>query len=676
MIKQKIITQAITTVILLMGVFSGYSQIDIKKLKTETDTCSDLREKTNKQIQITNYFIKNSPQEATEYAEHALDNSLVLKDSTIILIAYKSLIISFSGANGCKKVEEYYPFGFTYARSKTDSAKYYTDMGIVFTKCGNLREAERNFNYGKLLYSQLNDKTSLSILHTNMGLMFSKNGKYYQASSNYLNALQISEELNDKESIASTYQNMGEVMALQKQYDKAVGYYNSALNIYQEIDSEPDLAAVYLNLGQIYIEQKQFDVAKHYLNKSYVIDTTYNLFHLESLALKQLGLTYLRNNQYESARQLVTAALYLQNRNNYTNLVPETSTLLAEIYLSQKKYDKALVILNQTEKIAKESGNTNLLGKIFLIKSSLLSLTNKHRQAYQYLKSSNKITDSIFNIEQSKSIMNLELAYQTEKKEKQIDELKFNDILRQEQLKNKTVQIYLLIVSTILIVIILISILIMWRRRHIRDSEQREKQFLQDSFAAEERAKDEIAHELHDDIGGQMIGMILQMQSYNTIPEEEIGRFQKIYQDLRRLSHSLNEPIFDQISLQEKIKNYLSELKEHAPFSCNFIDDFEYDWVKIVGAQSLQRNLYRMIQELITNTIKHAKATEVDIQLMNEESNLILIFEDNGIGFNDTNKQNLATIRKRVKLFEGQLEINNQDTNGTFILIKIPLRVR
>lgn len=665
---------------LIMLTSIGYSQNKISILKMELDSTSNPSRKASKQLYIAEYYMKDQPQEALIYAESALNNALLIKDTTTILKAYKTLIISFAGTNSCQKVNDYYPFGFTYARTKKDSASYYADMGVVFTMCGNLREAERNYQEAMSLYLQIDDQLNVAVLMTNIGVMFSRNGKYYQASSNYLKALEISEQLNDEDGIASTYQNMGEVMALQKQYDKAVGYYNSALNIYQKNNKQPDMAAVYLNLGQIYIEQEEWDVAKHYLNKSYVIDTTYNLLHLESLALKQLGITYLKAEELRSARQLVSAGLYIQYLNNFSNLIPETATLLAEIDYKQNRYQEALNILEITEYDAKEMGDTHLLSKIYLLKSSILDILNQHDAAYNYLKNSVKISDSIFNIENSKSIMNLELAYQTEKKEKQIDELKFNDTLRQEQLKNKSIQLYLLIVTTILIVIILIYILLFIRRRHSKETEQREKQFLYDRFEAEERAKDKIARDLHDDIGGQMIGMILQLQSAKKLDEKEIGQLQNIYMALRRLSHSLNEPLFKEISLQEKVRNYLSELKAHAPFQTQFIDDFKYKWSTIQGNQDLQRNLYRIIQEQLTNTLKHAHATEVDIQLLKEDHHLVLIYEDNGIGLDSVKSKGghlkFNTIRKRVQLFAGDFEINSQKGQGLMMMIRIPLHYK
>lgn len=671
---------SILSLLLIISSIDGYSQTAVDSLKAEIDTTQDLLRKTHKQIYVAKSYMKDRPHEAIEYAESALNNSLLLKDTLLILDAYKSLIISFAGSNACDKVNDYYPFGFTYARTAKDSASYYADMGVVFTICGNLREAEVNYHEAMTLYKLMNDKINMAVLMTNMGVMFSRNGQYYQASSNYLKALQISEEMNDEESTASTYHNMGEVMALQKQYDKAVGYYNSALNLYEKHENQADMAAVYLNLGQIYIEQEQWDVAKHYLNRSYVIDTTQNLLHLESLALKQLGITYLKIDELTSAERLVSAALYTQYLHNYSTLIPETATLLAEIYYEQGKYKEALNILNNTEYTTKEIGDTNLLSKIYLLKSSILEILNEHDKAYYYLKNSVKISDSIFNIESSKSIMNLELAYQTEKKEKQIDELKFNDSLRQEQLKSKSIQLYLLIVTAILILIIMVYVLLYIRRRHFKETEQREKQFLQDRFEAEERAKDKIARDLHDDIGGQMIGMILQFQSANKLEEKEIGQLQSIYMAIRRLSHSLNEPLFNEISLQEKVRNYLSELKAHAPFQSQFIDDFSYKWDTIQGHQDLQRNLYRIIQEQLTNTLKHANATEVDIQLLNEDHHLVLIYEDNGIGLDSLKSKDghlkFNTIRKRVKLFAGKFEINSQKGQGLFMMIRIPLQLK
>lgn len=674
----RIHSQYLLKIIIFVFVFLpqlSNAQRSIQDLLNKLDSIQDSTKKASSLLFLSEYYLQSETEKSLDYAKQALIISEQLKDSTLICNAYRFLSIGEAQDFNCAESAALFRKGIQFANTSKDSAAFLSDMGAVFTICGNLQLARKCQTTAKELFLKIGDKGNLALLLVNMGVTYVRNSLYYQASSSYLEALALCQELNDEESIAVIYQNMGEVMALQEQYDKAVGYYTSSLNKFDELGKVRSMAGVYLNIGQIYIELEQWDVAKIYLNKSYVIDTTYNLENYESTALKQLGITYLRINKLKSAHELVRAALYIQNKNGYSTLIPETKSVFAEIYYQMDDLPKALELLKEAEKGAEKIGDDQLLSKVLLLQSTILGDINKYDEAYAKLQESTILSDSIFNLEKARSIMNLELAYQTEIKEKQIDELKYNDSLQQEQLKNKSIQVYLLIVSIILLFFFLLSMWVYWRKRRQIDNQKRERKFLQGRFEAEEKAKDEIARELHDDIGGQMIGMILQLQSTNKLKDKEIQQLQDIYQDVRRLSHSLDEPLFVEIKLQEKIRNYLSELKSQVKFESSFIDDFKEKWNHIEGSQELQRNIYRIIQELLTNTIKHAKATEVEIQLINESKSIVLMYEDNGKGMTSDdldNNLNFNTIKKRLEMFDGHFEVNSQMDSGFLVIINIP----
>lgn len=666
-------------IFVMLGIpFISKSQDFIQEIINRTDTIEDLYKKTSSYLYLAEYFKQHQPDSAIGFANKALEIAVEAADSSQVCDAYKYLGISFAEKNNCLQAEGHFNSGLPYATNAKDSASLYADMGAVYTMCGDLKKAEYCYEIASGIYTRINDRNNLARLITNIGVMHARNANYYQASENYLEALAICEEMDDLESIAGIYQNMGEVMALQEQYDKAVGYYTSALTKFEELQRFTSMAGIYLNLGQVYIEQSQWDVAKHYLNKSYVLDTTYKLVHFESIALKLLGITYLRIDKLESAERLIVEALRMQKEFGFYTLVGETTSVLAEVYYEQGKIKEALKLLYTSEAHAQENSDDNLLARVLLLKSVIHAELKQFSLAYYALHLSSKIADSMFNIDKSKSIMNLELAYQTEKKEKQIDELKYNDSLRTEKLETRTFQVYLLIVSLVLALVILIFVFFYFRERQRIENQIRERRFLEGRFESEERAKDEIARELHDDIGGQLIGMILQLQSSPQNSELELSQLQNVYRDVRRLSHSLDEPLFVDVSLQEKIRNYLSELKESVSFETQFIDDLEQDWEQVEGKQELQRNIYRIVQELITNTIKYAKATTVDIQILNEANMVVLIYEDDGVGMPSEkleNNDSLHTIRKRVEMFGGDFEVNSSPGNGVFVKVTIPYKL-
>ena len=655
----------------------SYGQFDIQVVIDNIDTIQNFQKKASSYLYVAEYYLLENPENTKHYASKALELSVLLGDSSLISDSYRLLGISNAELANCGRSDSLLLLGFGYTTTLEGRATYLIDMGAVFTMCGNLKDAYMCYDEASYILQELNDYDALAGLNINLGVTYSQTAQFYKASKSYHKALEICDKMNDEERIPIIYQNLGEVMAMQSQFDKAVGYYNSALNMFIEQNKQKAMAGVYLNLGQIYIELKQWDIAKSYLNKSYVIDTTLNLINYESIALKQLGVTYLRVGKLDSAEELIRAAIYRQDKNGLISLLSESQSVLAEILYEKGKYDEAAEVLNKAIIYAEEFHNDRLLMDLYLLSSKIFEKQNNHQLAYQYLLEGTRISDSVFNIGKINSIMNLELAYQTELKEKQISELQFNETLQQQKFRNKSFQNSLLIVSVVLIFVIMLSILLYWRRRQMMETQLRDQKFLKGRFEAEEKAKDKIASELHDDIGGQMIGLIMQLQSSGKLSNEELNQLRKVYQEVRRLSHSLDEPLFKEIVLQDKLHNYFSELKNQLDFSISFIDDFDIKWSEIREHQEIQRNIYRIVQELITNTAKYAAATDVEIQLIHEKKAIVLIYEDDGVGMNTelNSSPNFNTIRKRLEMFNGTMDIRSESKGGFFVRIAIPFEL-
>lgn len=670
--------RAITFIIFIVSFSNtGYCQFDIQDIIDRVDTISDTSKKISTWLYISEYLSQAEPEKGYFYGVKALEEAILLGDSALLSDSYRLMAMSAAGMSRCDDSDSLFLIGSGFINNQRDRAFYLSAQASVNTLCGNSKNQFANYNEAKKIFEELGDEQNIALLLINMGVTYSVNSQYYKASSCYFEALDICERLNDEESIPIIYQNLGEVMAVQEQYDKAVGYYNSAIYGFEKLGFDKAIAAVYLNLGQIYIEIEQWDVAKSYLNKSYVIDTTLHLVDYESIALKQLGVTYLQTGHLESSEELVRAALRLQKQNDYRLIIPESQLILGQILLEQGEMEELNDIVEEALQRASDINDADMYASLLLLKSKALEQQKMYKEAFTALEEGTKLRDSIFNLEKTRSIMNLEAAYQTEVKEKQIDEFKFRDQLQQQKIRNKTNQVYLLIVSVILLMVVFVVFISYFRRKRFLEMQQREQKFLKDRFEAEEKARDKIAAELHDDIGGQMVGLILQLQSGGKLEQEELDKLQKVYQGVRRLSHSLDEPIFTNMTLQNKLQNYISELKDQVDFNIVFIDDLNLSWSQIAEGGEIQRNIYRIVQELLTNTAKFAEASEAEIQLMNENNHISFLYEDNGVGMDlqgASSEINFNTIRKRLEMFAGKLEVNSKPGSGFFVSIVIPFK--
>ena len=210
-----------------------------------------------------------------------------------------------------------------------------------------------------------------------------------------------------------------------------------------------------------------------------------------------------------------------------------------------------------------------------------------------------------------------------------------------------------------------------------------------------------IANELHDDIGGSIAAIRLNMshtleevknahekrlKSGNTTFEIDTSKFEVLVrsraleisnleivnQNIRKLSHTLSPVTFQGQSFTSLIEDKIIELfPKDYKVTIHYLPEDELNKIE----ENLKFNIYRILQNLSANIVKHANATEANIQIIGHKDHLNIIVEDNGIGF-DTEKEingiGLQLINKRLLLFNGKMEIDSEKGNGTTIIIDIP----
>jgi signal transduction histidine kinase len=204
---------------------------------------------------------------------------------------------------------------------------------------------------------------------------------------------------------------------------------------------------------------------------------------------------------------------------------------------------------------------------------------------------------------------------------------------------------------------------------------EKEIEIITSKLKGQEQEKQRIARELHDGIGGGLAA--LKMRSHTMLSEPNKLEIQKlideIYGEVRQISHDLSMPF--SANLNESIKNYmkrtLSDSKIHYSYTCVP----ETDWKNV--NKSTQNQLYRIIQEGITNAIKHSEATEIELQIVFRGKIINLSIEDNGKGFDTKNATpesgiGLSNMFARTTALNGKINIDSSPGSGTIINVEIP----
>lgn len=187
-----------------------------------------------------------------------------------------------------------------------------------------------------------------------------------------------------------------------------------------------------------------------------------------------------------------------------------------------------------------------------------------------------------------------------------------------------------------------------------------------------EKERERIAGELHDDIGSRLGNLRRMLSSTNVQTDYLEKQIDALTEDVRNISHQLSPAA---TSIKGLIQMVIGLIHDTGKSSSIKIQFQHYDVPENLPADIAQQ-AYRIIQEGINNIIKHANASEADIQIFGHEHELVLTIEDNGKGFDISNNRagiGLNQMKSRTEMLEGQFEINSMPGKGTQIMVSLPI---
>jgi len=200
---------------------------------------------------------------------------------------------------------------------------------------------------------------------------------------------------------------------------------------------------------------------------------------------------------------------------------------------------------------------------------------------------------------------------------------------------------------------------------------------IKEKIKGQDEERTRIARELHDGIGGNLVGIKLMVEEICKNPQKNgLDHLIKVVSDtldeVRTISHNLMPPEFNRVSLSNVLTQYVDKLNmaSDKKFTIQFLPKNGCDLI----AENIQIEVYRILQELCSNTLKYSDATDINIQLSKFDGTLNIIMEDNGSSFNYSNNGiGYRNITERLKLLNGIFEKNSCEASGNVYHITIPL---
>ncbi len=551
-----------------------------------------------------------------------------------------------------------------------DSAVYYFDLSNAIAS--RLLPPENDLLKAQVLFSY--------------SLMFYRNGDFEKAIEMLLEAEYIFTEQNHNDWIAETCNRLGGIYLVFGNAEKAKNYSLKAYNFVKKSDNISLKSKVLNAYGNYLLESGKVDsammqydlaisIAKQSGNKKIVSDALYNK-----------AFAFSKQEEYEKALHYYNEALEVARSGNLDYDIVDALYKYGLTLYYLERFDPARDTLQKALKAAKEMKASTLQRNIYDALNFLEYEAGNFRQAYEYLSSYVDLAHEIFTADEQKHINFLEAKFESQKKESQL-------IIQKQKIHQRNLVI--LISLTLLISLSIIILLMIGRHRKKRTiamqqialaeeqlSRLKQEQALlaaQASIKGEENERSRIARDLHDGLGGMLSGVKLTLNhaiGRQVFEEQQANQFYHVLDmidssvtELRRIAHNMMPEILIRCGLRSALEHFCQAVSPHEKPKISF--SFFGNFFRL--EKSFELMIYRIVQEMTTNAIRHAEASEIKVELIQNEEYLSIRVIDNGIGFDpesikDKKGNGLRNLQSRVASFGGMFDLSAEIGGGTEVM--------
>ncbi|PIF01376.1 MAG: hypothetical protein CR994_02150 [Maribacter sp.] len=567
----------------------------------------------------------------------------------------------------------------TEANAHWDLAEFFKTNMVMDSSFYHYSKAQKQFG-------SIGDMHHSGLMFYNMAIIQTFVKDYTGAEINAFKAIEQLKPLDNYLRLYRCYNLLGSITKELKEYNRSLEYFNLAGEYLSKVNDGKTKKKFYPriqnNIGNVYKDQGNYTAAKKYYQKAmfgqdnlrFREPSLYALY-LNNLALSRFKL----GDTLNVFRDLETVKQIREEQHDIEGLSLLEYTL-AEYYLSLKDTTNALINAQKARQHAEKGSNNKRL----LASLSLLARIDS-RNYLKYTERYTALYDSLVQLERRKRNKFTRIRFETD------EFIAENESLTRE---NRMWTGLALVIS-----LLGISVYVILHQRsknqalrfqqQLQDSNQKtfdlmlsQKQEIEETKKAEQKR---ISEELHDGVLGKMLGARMVLTGLNKINTEEaisekakaIEALKNIEGEVRTISHELSYAAY------HNANNFINSIQELLEDTCpsNHLDhSFQYDetldWDTIQG--DIKINLYRMIQEILQNAVKHANCKNILVSFVRTDEKIVVTVTDDGKGFVPRSRKTkngigMRNITSRIGKLNGTWDIDSVIDKGTTISLNIPL---
>ena len=533
-------------------------------------------------------------------------------------------------------------------------------------------------------YSDKESKNQRANILNRYAAIFQRRQNYDSAVELYLQSANIFKETGDEQKIINSYYNLSGIYKYLGDTTKTFYYARETNRLAAKTADTVFLIRGLIVLGEAYNYIKNYDSLLLISQKGLRLANSHQMTFAMGIFHNFMGLYFTNKEvQYDSAVLHYNIALQIFNKIN----IPFDKALVLQnignTYLKKKEFVNAIKFSKQANELSENLGFEQVQNM------SLMDLVKAEEQlgdipeSYKYLKQYVKVNDSIQNRNSQKKVYDMEAKYLAQKKEVMM-------LAQQKIIKQKNQLNYLLASGLFLLALIIALLYFIYRNKQKLQEQKITKLETQQQLTAteavlkgEEQERTRLARDLHDGLGGMLSGIKF---SFNTMKgnlvmtpdntqsfERSMDMLDSSIKEMRRVAHNMMPEALVKFGLDTALKDFCNEIQQSGAL---YISYQSIGLENMVIKQTAEITIYRIVQELVNNIMKHAAAKNAIVQVTKTSGQLAVTVEDDGRGF-DTNILNKvkgigwSSIQNRVEFLKGTLDVISEKEKGTSVHIEI-----